>query len=97
MNRSQRTIRWTPRTVSWLSLAIMGLVVAGVGLSGTAYVVGYLHERMTAHGVEHNREIAQRLLPCWHRVLTLPKELSAVAPGCCDALRHLRLSHRLVG
>jgi signal transduction histidine kinase len=46
-----------------MSLAIMGLVVAGVGLSGTAYVVGYLHERMTAHGVEHNREIAQRLLP----------------------------------
>ena len=41
----------------------MGLVVAGVGLSGTAYVVGYLHERMTAHGVEHNREIVQRLLP----------------------------------
>ena len=45
MNRSQRTIRWTPRTVSWMSLAIMGLVVAGIGLSGTAYVVGYLHER----------------------------------------------------
>jgi signal transduction histidine kinase len=41
----------------------MGLVVAGVGLSGTAYVIGYLSERMTNHGVEHNREIAQRLLP----------------------------------
>jgi signal transduction histidine kinase len=41
----------------------MGLVVAGIGLTGTAYVVGYLHERMTAHGIEHNREIAQRLHP----------------------------------
>ena len=75
MNRSQRTIRWTPRTVSWLSLAIMGLVVAGVGLSGTAYVVGYLHERMTAHGVEHNREIAQRLRPLLAPRIDTTKEI----------------------
>ena len=63
MKLAARAIRWTPGTVSWLSFAIMGLVVAGIGLTGTAYVVGYLHERMKAHGIEHNREIAQRLDP----------------------------------
>ena len=58
-----RAVQWTPGRVSLLSLVIMGLVVAGIGLTGTAYVVGYLHERMTVHGIEHNREIAQRLHP----------------------------------
>lgn len=63
MKIGARTLRWTPATVSWLSFVIMGLVVAGVGLTGTAHVVGYLHERLTAHGVGHNREIAEHLAP----------------------------------
>jgi hypothetical protein len=39
----------------------MALVVAGIGLSGTSYVVGYLRERLTLHGIEHNRAIAASL------------------------------------
>lgn len=41
----------------------MGLVVAGVGLTGTGYVIDFLHERMTEHGLEHNREVSKRLGP----------------------------------
>lgn len=63
MTYARKTLRWTPGTVSWLSLFIMGLVVAGVGLVGTGYVIAYLQERMTAHGLEHNREISSRLKP----------------------------------
>ncbi len=61
MNFTKQVLRWTPTTVSWLSLFIMGVVVAGVGLTGATYVVEYLHERMTDHGYEHNQEISQRL------------------------------------
>jgi hypothetical protein len=41
----------------------MGLVVAGVGLAGTAHVVNYLQLRLVDHGIEHNKEIAFALLP----------------------------------
>lgn len=41
----------------------MGLIVAGIGLTGTAYVIGYLHDRLTVHGIEHNKDIAERLRP----------------------------------
>jgi signal transduction histidine kinase len=61
MRISPRPLAWTPATVSWLSFVLVGLVVAGIGLSGTAYVVGYLRERLTLHGIEHNRAIATRL------------------------------------
>lgn len=57
----KRDMQWSPTSVSWLSFVIMGLVVAGVGLTGTAHVIDYLHERLTAHGIEHNREIAERI------------------------------------
>ena len=60
---AKSTERWTPATVSWLSFFIMGLVVAGVGLAGTGHVISYLHERLSVHGIEHNREIAERLEP----------------------------------
>jgi signal transduction histidine kinase len=53
---------WKPSTVSWLSFLLMGLIVAGIGLSGTAHVVNYLHERLTDHDVGHNREIATALI-----------------------------------
>lgn len=41
----------------------MGLIVAGIGLSGTAHVVNYLQERLMDHGIEHNKEIASTLTP----------------------------------
>ena len=40
----------------------MGFIVGGIGLTGTAHVVNYLEERLTAHNIEHNREIAFSLL-----------------------------------
>jgi len=58
-----KNLTWKPSTVSWLSFVLMGLIVAGIGLSGTAHVVNYLQERLMAHGVEHNREIASALIP----------------------------------
>lgn len=57
-----RNLEWKPSTVSWLSFVLMGLIVGGVGLSGTAHVVNYLETRLTAHYMEHNREIASSLL-----------------------------------
>ncbi len=47
----------------------MGLIVAGVGLTGTAHVLGYLQERLLSHGIHHNRDIAENLLPYLHPVL----------------------------
>ncbi|MCW9023110.1 MAG: ATP-binding protein [Gammaproteobacteria bacterium] len=41
---------------------MMGLIVAGIGLSGTSHVVNYLKEQQTVHDIEHNREIASALL-----------------------------------
>ncbi len=56
-------LTWKPSTVSWLSFVLMGLIVAGIGLSGTAHVVNYLQGRLMAHGVEHNQEVASALIP----------------------------------
>jgi len=56
-------LEWKPSTVSWLSFVLMGLVVAGIGLSGTAHVVNYLEVRLAEHGIEHNREVAAALAP----------------------------------
>jgi len=56
-------LEWKPSTVSWLSFVLMGLIVAGIGLSGTAHVVNYLEGRLAAHGIEHNREVAAALAP----------------------------------
>lgn len=70
-----RALRWTPATVSWLSFVILGVVVAGVGLTGTAHVISYLHERLTAHGIEHNREIAEHL-----RSLLVPSLIKVAEP-----------------
>lgn len=78
MANGLKALRWTPATVSWLSLFMMGLVVAGVGLTGTAYMIEFLHERMTDHGLEHNREIANRLRPLVHpQLLRSPAHPSA--------------------
>jgi hypothetical protein len=61
MRKRSRPLVTTPASVSWVSFVMMALVVAGIGLSGTAYVVGYLRERLTQHGIEHNRTIAASL------------------------------------
>ncbi len=58
-----RNLTWKPSTVSWLSFVLMGLIVAGVGLSGTAHVVNYLQQRLTVHSIEHNQQIASALIP----------------------------------
>ena len=55
-------LEWKPSTVSWLSFVLMGFIVAGIGLSGTTYVVNALQTRLMHHGIEHNREIADALL-----------------------------------
>jgi signal transduction histidine kinase len=65
--------------VSWLSFVIMGLVVAGIGLIGTKHVIDYLHDRLTAHGIEHNREIAIQLRALLAPSLTGPAEPSPQA------------------
>ncbi len=57
-----KNLTWKPSTVSWLSFVLLGLIVAGIGLSGTAHVVNYLQERLIAHGIEHNQEIASALI-----------------------------------
>ncbi|MCU7917057.1 MAG: HAMP domain-containing histidine kinase [Candidatus Thiodiazotropha sp. (ex Epidulcina cf. delphinae)] len=57
-----KNMAWKPSTVSWLSFVLMGLIVAGIGLSGTAHVVNYLQERLIAHDIEHNQEIASALI-----------------------------------
>lgn len=58
-----KNLSWKPSTVSWLSFVLMGLIVAGVGLSGTAHVINYLQERLMAHGMHHNQEVASAIMP----------------------------------
>ncbi len=58
-----KNLEWKPSTVSWFSFVLLGLIVAGIGLSGTAHVVNYLEERLAHHGIEHTQEIAAALLP----------------------------------
>jgi signal transduction histidine kinase len=72
-----KRVEWKPSTVSWLSFVLLGLIVAGVGLSGTAQVVHYLQERLTEHGIEHNREIASALVPELGPALGSPGEAGA--------------------
>ena len=63
MSTLLKIVNWKPSTVSWLSFVFMGLIVAGVGLVGTAHVVNYLQLRLVDHGVEHNKEVALALIP----------------------------------
>jgi signal transduction histidine kinase len=63
MTSFYKNISWKPSTVSWLSFALMSLIVAGIGLSGSAHVVNYLQDRLLEHGIEHNQEIATALAP----------------------------------
>lgn len=62
MTSLMRNLEWKPSTVSWLSFVLMGLIVAGIGLSGSAHVVNYLKERLTEQGIKSNQEIAHALL-----------------------------------
>ena len=57
-----QNLEWKPSTVSWFSFVLMGLIVAGIGLSGTAYVVSLLQVRLMHHGIEHSREVSEALL-----------------------------------
>lgn len=81
MKFGTRVLRWTPGSVSWLSLLMMGAVVAAVGLTGTRLVIEYLQQRMAQHGVGHNREIAQRIRPLIEPQLTVhaAREIGTVA------------------
>lgn len=80
MSTLLKIVNWKPSTVSWLSFVFMGLIVAGVGLAGTAHVVNYLQLRLVDHGVEHNKEVALALIP---------KIEAAVAKDPADVLRIL--------
>jgi hypothetical protein len=62
-------LEWKPSTVSWLSFVLLGLIVAGIGLTGTAHVVKYLQMRLAEHGIEHDREVAAALAPRLGQVL----------------------------
>ena len=91
MKPDDRSIRWTPRGVFWLSLFAMGLVVAGVGLNGTRYVVDYLQLQIKEHGIEHNQEIAQRL-----RSLLKPR-LTGQADNDVAVLKDVAMVHGTFG
>ena len=56
-------IHWTPTKVSYLSLVIMGLVVAAIGLSGARYTIKLLYSEIDKHGYRHAEEVANRLVP----------------------------------
>ena len=56
-----QNIKWRPSTVSWLSFVLMGAIVIGVGLSGTAHVINYLQDQLIQHSIDHNKEIATEL------------------------------------
>lgn len=62
MNNPIGHFAWKPSTVSWLSFVIMGFIVGGLGLTGTAYVFNYIHDRSMEHDIGHNKEIAHSIL-----------------------------------
>ncbi len=57
------TMKWKPVTVSLISFLLLALIVASAGWLGGDHIVSYLQERITQHGVEHNEEIIEGILP----------------------------------
>ncbi|MCK4709841.1 MAG: hypothetical protein KAU21_14580, partial [Gammaproteobacteria bacterium] len=51
-----------PSTVSWLSFALLSLIVAGLGVSSTTIIFNHLNKQLMGHGIEHNQEIASTLI-----------------------------------
>lgn len=50
-----------PSHVSWFSFILLGLIVFGIGLFGTAYMINYLHGQLTSHEISHNQNVASTL------------------------------------
>ncbi len=51
-----------PSHVSWLSFILLGLIVFGIGLSGTFFMIGYLYNQLTAFEIKHNQKVASSLI-----------------------------------
>ncbi|MEA3278716.1 MAG: ATP-binding protein [Pseudomonadota bacterium] len=63
------TVDWSPSRITWVSLALTICIAAAIGVSGTALVLRYLQERLTAHGIEHNQEFAAAVSRLLHSTL----------------------------
>jgi len=50
-----------PSHVSWFSFILLGLIVFGVGLFGSAYMINFLHGQLTSHEIGHNQKVASTL------------------------------------
>ncbi len=55
--------RQQPLTVSLVSFLLMVAVVTSIGLLGGNHLVRYLERQLVEHGLEHNREVLERLRP----------------------------------
>ncbi len=74
-----KKLTWKRTTVSWLSFALLSLIVAVAGISGTQLIFKFLYEQLMEHGIEHNRDIATALTPKLERaVKNNPEEISTI-------------------
>ena len=74
-----KKLTWKRTTVSWLSFALLSLIVAATGISGTQLIFKYLYEQLMEHGIEHNKEIASSLIPKLERAVeNNPADISLI-------------------
>ena len=74
-----KKLTWKRSTVSWLSFALLSLIVAATGISGTQLIFKFLYEQLMEHGIEHNQDIANSLIPKLERAVeNNPANISAI-------------------
>ena len=61
--------RQQPLTISLVSFLLMLAVVTTIGLVGGNHIVAYLQKQLMEHGLGHNREVIQGILPLLERPL----------------------------
>jgi len=48
--------------ISWFSFVLLGLIVFGVGFSGSSHIIDFINDQLTEHEYKHNQEIATSLI-----------------------------------
>ncbi len=82
------SLQWKPATVSWVSFLIIAIVVAGIGLVGNRRVIQLMEDEFILLGVDHDRAIADRMLPLLREPLKAGMASQDVVSQFQEAIAH---------